>query len=362
MVFSLGRNRRSRNSIVSKLPFAKFLGPAASLGTVAAGLFMLVTGRVDLSMLDVFRGASESTASGGKAMPNLEPVKLQMGQKPQETIRVATFNIQGFGKTKMAKSDVMGSLARIISQFDVVAIQEVKGGDSAPVRALVELLRNSGANYAATVSEPIGRTSQTESYAYIWDESRIFLVPGSAYVVQDPADRMHREPMVASFETRVGTAGGRRPFRFTMINVHTDPDEVKPSVVDNEMDVLDDVYVRVQQFDYQSTGEDDCILLGDLNVNSGGLRELGQIPGVRTIAGDVKTNTRKTKTYDHILIDHRVTTEFSGKFGVLDFVDELGLTQEAALQVSDHQPVWAEFSVYEVPSFAPVASNTELIR
>ncbi len=33
--------------------------------------------------------------------------------------------------------------------------------------------------------------------------------------------------------------------------------------------------------------------------------------------------------------------------GVLDVVREFNLTQEQALKVSDHLPIWAEFSVYE---------------
>jgi endonuclease/exonuclease/phosphatase family metal-dependent hydrolase len=300
---------------------------------------------------------------GDAAGPKIQPVNLQsLGQKSNETIRIATFNIQVFGKTKASDPNVMAVLARVVSQFDVVAIQEVRGGDSEPIQALIELIRVSGGQFAASVSEPIGRTSQTESYAFVWDASRIQLVPQSAYVVADPADRMHREPMVASFETRVGAADGRRPFRFTLINVHTSPSEVAPSAIENEMNVLDDVFVRVREYDYQTTGEEDCIMLGDLNVDTEGLRELGQIPGVESIAGDIITNTRGSKTYDHILMDRSMTREYTGRFGVVDFQRDLGLTPEQALAVSDHQPLWAEFSAYEIPIFAPIAATPQTVR
>ena len=86
--------------------------------------------------------------------------------------------------------------------------------------------------------------------------------------------------------------------------------------------MLDDVFVSVRQFDHQETGEEDFILLGDLNVDTQGLRELGQIPGIVTIAGDIKTNTLRTETYDHILIDRQTTREFTGRFGVLDLQTE----------------------------------------
>jgi len=35
--------------------------------------------------------------------------------------------------------------------------------------------------------------------------------------------------------------------------------------------------------------------------------------------------------------------------GVLDILAEYGLSEEAALDVSDHPPVWAEFRMRETP-------------
>jgi endonuclease/exonuclease/phosphatase family metal-dependent hydrolase len=323
-------------------------------GTITL-LFCLITGRVDLATLErvIFSRTAEQQADSA-----IQPVSLKsLGQKSPETIRIATFNIKVFGKDKSSDTNVMNAIAQIVSQFDVVAIQEVRGGDAVPIQRMVDVLNASGARYTATVSLPIGRTSQTESYAFVWDENRIQMVPRSAYLVMDTSDRMHREPMVASFQVRTGAADGRAPFRFTLINAHTSPREVVASAIDNEMDVLDDVFVSVRQFDHQETGEEDFILLGDLNVDPRGLRELGQIPGIVTIAGDIKTNTLRTETYDHILIDRQTTREFTGRFGVLDLQTEFGLSQEEAIKISDHIPLWAEFSAYEMPPFQPVAAG-----
>ncbi|MCP4888735.1 MAG: deoxyribonuclease [Planctomycetaceae bacterium] len=358
MVFSIGRKQRSGNSVTSRLPFAKFLGPITCLGAVAAGGILAISGRLELSSLAMFRGSSELSSSTDSTT-NVTQVKLNLGQKSQTNIRIATFSIQSFGKRKSADVNVMRVLTHVISQFDVVAVQQIQGGDPGPIEAIVNSLRNSGASYNATVSQPIGQGSQSESYAFLWDDTRIQLVPDSAYVVQDTADRMYREPMVASFETRVGTADGRRPFRFTLINAHASPATVGAAAVGDEMDVLDDVYVRVRQYDYQTNGEEDCILLGNLNVDAAGLKELGQIPGVQSIAGETKTNTLGNATQDHIIIDARMTREFSGRFGVLSLVDQLGLTQEQALQVSDHQPLWGEFSIYEVPNFDALGDQSQ---
>jgi endonuclease/exonuclease/phosphatase family metal-dependent hydrolase len=348
--------KRKRGSVSSIFSLTRMLGPGVTGTGLLATLIAILTGQVDLSTLDVLRGTAH--VATGSTAADIRPVDLkQMGQKSTEFIRVATFNIQVFGESKAADREVMESITQIVSQFDVVAIQEVRSQDMTPIRVLVDMLRGSGANYAATVSQPMGTADSThrESYAFVWDESRIRMVD-QPYVVQDPADRMPREPMVASFEVRSGTAAGRQPFRFTLINVHTSPDGVASSALENEMDVLDDVYLSVRQYGYQTTGEDDFMLLGDLNVDADGLRELGKIPGLVTIAPDLKTNTRRSKTYDHILRDQHQTTEFSGRYGVLDFEAFFGISAEAALKISDHLPLWAEFSAYETVT-APPASG-----
>src|SRR5437762_3016546 len=64
------------------------------------------------------RGQTVSTStgsSGNGAIP----------ARDTDTIKIATFNIQVFGKTKLAKPEVMQILADTIRNFDVVAIQEV---------------------------------------------------------------------------------------------------------------------------------------------------------------------------------------------------------------------------------------------
>ena len=62
--------------------------------------------------------------------------------------------------------------------------------------------------------------------------------------------------------------------------------------------------------------------------------------------------------YDSIIFDGRATTEFTGRWGVVDLMQEFRLRRQAALEVSDHCPVWAEFSVYEGGSAPIVAGAT----
>lgn len=342
-------SKRRRKSIVTGTnPLLRWFGPGATTAGLLYVLYLFVTGGLSFSSLDSFLSTDPDAAFRG------DPVTLaEEAQRPADRIRIATFNIQKFGDKKSSTRvnevgvDELGTIAKIISRFDLVAIQEILGGDGVALRRLVDLMNESGGNYAATMSEPIGEGSYFESYGFIWDRDRIELVPGSAYVVQDPGKRMHREPMVATFQTRRPASGAETPFRFTAINVHTDPDLVNPEDLESEINVLADVFHRVRKYEFEQHREDDFIVLGDLNVDPKHLGRLGEIPGVISLGGDIRTNVSRQKTNDHILIDRGVTKEFAGQYGVIDLMADLGLTREQADSISDHIPLWAEFEATE---------------
>ncbi|MEO1527754.1 MAG: endonuclease/exonuclease/phosphatase family protein [Planctomycetota bacterium] len=337
------RRRKSRHS--SSNPLLRWFGP----GFTVAGL--LYVGYSVLSGNWTFSSLDESDPS------LIRPTPVSLGEqsdRPADRIRIATFNIEKFGETKSTKReseggiDVLAKLAQIVSQFDLIAIQEVMGQDGKSVQRLVALLNASGKTYDFYLSEPIGleNNNYRESYAFVWDRNRIEIAPGRSYVVRDPGKRMHREPMVATFQTRVPAQSPREPFRFTVINVHTDPDEVDPNNPNSEINVLADVFHRVREYEYEGFRETDFILLGDLNAGPNGLGGLTAM-GLFSIAGDIKTNVNRTKTKDHILIDRSVTTEYTESMGVIDFKQDLKLTEQQAEEVSDHLPLWAEFDIYE---------------
>ncbi len=59
------------------------------------------------------------------------------------------------------------------------------------------------------------------------------------------------------------------------------------------------------------------------------------------------TTVRGTQLLDNILLDRRATCEFTGRVEVVDMMREFELTMPEAREVSEHLPVWAEFSAYE---------------
>lgn len=261
---------------------------------------------------------------------------LSLFESRTDRIKIATFNIQVMGESKAAKPQVMEKLAVIIRQFDIVAIQELRTKSPEPMEKLVNLVNADGAAYRYAVGPRLGRTVSKEQYVFVFDSTRIDIDPSSILTIQDPDDLLHREPMIARFQAKSETGQG---FSFILINIHTDPGETK-----TELNALDDVFRVVQANQW---GEDDVILLGDLNVDDRHLGELGELPNIAyTIHGE-PTNARGTKSYDNIVYDSVATTEFTGTAGVLNMTEVFGISESETLEISDHMPVWAEFSKEE---------------
>jgi len=254
-----------------------------------------------------------------------------------DTVRVATFNIQVFGTTKLQNAAAMKVLVSVIRRFDVVAIQEVRSTDDTVVPRFVGLINADGSRFDYVIGPRLGRTNSKEQYAVVFNTARIEVDRGSIYTADDPRDLLHREPLVARFRAR--GVPPQQAFTFTLVDIHTDPDETG-----QELDALADVFTSVQR---NGSGEDDVIVLGDLNVDERHLGRLGQIPGVVPVVHGTTTNTRHNAAYDNLVLDRRATVEFTGRWGVVDLATEFGLSTDEALKVSDHCPVWAEFSAYE---------------
>lgn len=281
------------------------------------------------------------TASAGR--PSVPPQHVAAGP----TIRIASFNIQVFGNTKASKPYVMQELADIVNQFDVVAIQEIRSQNEYLIPDFVKLVNRSGRRFDHVIGPRLGITTSKEQYVYLFDTQKIEVDHQSVYTVSDPDGLLHREPLVATFRTR--GVDPDQAFTFTLINMHTDPD-----IAVQEMDVLAEVYKVVRR---SSRGEDDIILLGDFNVDDRHLGRLGQLPGMLPLIAGVWTNTRQNKQYDNLIIHQPSTTEYAGNSGVFDFMRFKNLRLEQAIQVSDHFPVWAEFSIYERDSTGRIASR-----
>jgi endonuclease/exonuclease/phosphatase family metal-dependent hydrolase len=258
--------------------------------------------------------------------------------KPAGAILVASFNIQVFGESKMAKRHVVEVLARVVRQFDIVAIQEVRAKSDEIIPSFVRAVNADGSRYHWVIGPRQGRTVSKEQYAFIYDTTRIDVDPASVGIVPDPQNKLHRPPMHARFRTKITPA--EMAFTFWLVDIHTDPDEVP-----QELDALAGVFQAMQA---ARPDEDDVILLGDLNAGPPEFKAFQRIPGVTWAIAGTTTNTRRSKTYDNLVFARPATGEYLGGWGVVDLQTTFGLPLEAALEVSDHNPVWGAFYPAEV--------------
>lgn len=296
----------------------------------------------------------------GQMVSTREPASRLKGLpvRTPQTILIASFNIQVFGKKKMEDSWALERIVAVIRQFDIVAVQEVRADDQTTIPRLLKLINAQGARYEYLLGPRLGRSVSKEQYAYLYDTASVVSSPDASYTIEDDADLLHREPLVARFVTRVPP--NVRPFSFSLVNIHTDPDEVKM-----ELPVLATVLKGIREFEYLSAREDDVILMGDLNAGPKQFGTLGQVPGIYWTIDNEPTNTIRKSIYDNIIFDRGLTNEYTGKSGVLDLMDMFGIKTEEALRISDHLPIWAEFTTVEqIPGANAqfVQSNTQPAR
>jgi endonuclease/exonuclease/phosphatase family metal-dependent hydrolase len=257
--------------------------------------------------------------------------------KSNGTIKIASFNLQIFGVTKAGKSEVMDVLSKTIRNFDIVAVQEIRDASQTALPALRNVVNSiDGPQYDYIVGERLGRTTSKEQYAYLYNTQKIELI-GTPYTYPEPAgnDMFHREPYVSEFKAKNGH------FDFVLINIHTDPDTTTQEINDLPK-VVDDAKGRYQ-------GEEDFIVMGDLNADCGYFDEDGSSllkssDYLWVINNSIDTTTKATNcTYDRIILTSQATSDFTGNSGLFRFDEAYNLNYDSTIAVSDHYPVYAEF-------------------
>jgi hypothetical protein len=273
------------------------------------------------------------------------PVETPADQPPvaalKPTIRIATFNLDGLDESRLANPKVSEGLVRILSRFDIVALQNIGTTNGGALMRLKDLINATGRSYdfaALHARDDVkGPSAHSIDNAFLFDAATVEVDHSTLYSVEAPPGTFHVLPLVAEFRVRAPPL--KEAFTFTLVSVLSDPPGGP-----QDMSVLADVFHAVVQ---NSHGEDDIIMLGDLEADPEHFDRLGNVPGLTAAITDAPTTLRGTRLVDNILFDHRATVEYTGRSGVLDVVRELDITPQEALEISSHLPVWAEFSSYE---------------
>ena len=253
-----------------------------------------------------------------------------------DVIKVAAFNIQIFGKTKLGKTQVVNTLAQIVRNFDVVLVQEIRDSSQTTAPTFLDVINSmDGPKYAFVRSDRLGRSSSKEAYAYFYNTETVQYLTDSAYVYNDSRDVFEREPFIASF--RSGN------FDFTLIGIHTKPDDAY-----NEIGNLTLVFDYVEN----QSNERDVIALGDFNADGSYFNEDSPDNPLKAqgyywvIGNSVDTMTKTDYTYDRmIMTNYTYSSEYiTGSANVYNFETIYGLNQTFTESISDHFPIYAEFN------------------
>ena len=256
-----------------------------------------------------------------------------------DTILVASFNIQNFGTGKLGDSLVTETVVSIIRHFDIIALQELRGPTDLVLTRFVKVL-NDGEDgpYSFVSGEPVGSSGHLEQYGFIYDRTRIHWEEGD--VETYPLQGFVRPPLLARFSTFAG-------FDFVLATVHIKPDDAEA-----EIDEL--VYLMKYGRD-RFPSQEDVILLGDFNADCSYFNESSNDSPARgpeyfwAIGDELDTNVASSEcTYDRIVFAPSATAEdYTGNHGVFRFDEVLGLSGGETADVSDHYPVWVEFTTTE---------------
>jgi deoxyribonuclease-1-like protein len=276
------------------------------------------------------RTAAWPTASG----PNLS--NPANSRSPSPTIRIASFSLESFGESKLRKAAVVETIARMIRQFDVIALQHIQSKQQSAVPELLDKVNQSDRRYDYCIGPRVGSEPNQQQYAFIYDTDRIETDREQLYTIDDPQALMEFDPLVGWF--RCKAVAREKAFTFTLINLRLD-------ALSNgkELKLLPDLIRNVRQ---DGRSEDDIILLGNFGCSDNELRSLQNL-GMSCALEGIPTTVTGEAMLDNLVFPLRATDEFTGRSGVVDFLRQLNLSIDQAFQISTHMPLWAEFHASE---------------
>ncbi len=256
-----------------------------------------------------------------------------------EVARIATFNIEVFGQSKMNTPEVVSQLVDIVLKYDMVAVQEVKDIDqTVPYEFLDEINNQSGDTWNMSLSPRSGVNASSyaqEQYVYYYNTT-VFRELGNGSLYNDSSeDLFTREPYLSTFEL-LNVSGNSSGFDFTIFSIHT-----KPALA---MDEINALHTVVESYRENNTMETDLIILGDFNADCSyaNSQELWdspmRLPQYNWLVNDLADTTVSSTdcAYDRIVTLDELNGRLVGSWGIDDSFN--------STDVSDHYPVW--FDLY----------------
>lgn len=238
-------------------------------------------------------------------------------------ITLASFNVARLGESK---KDYV-ALSKIISKFDIVALEEVMNEKG------LEELKFYLDNYEYIMSDAVGTKKYKEHYAIIYKKNIVDKIQnlGKYY---DRNDEFIREPSAFYIKSN--------KLDMVLIPVHS-------VFGDNEIKRVYEAskYIKVYEYFYDKTKQDDIILLGDFNLsaNNKAFNNLKSKYGFNNILDPNVNKTTLSKkglanSYDNIFVNLSNLKAFTRRYGVYNFTKNN--YEMVRKYISDHLLVFIE--------------------
>jgi len=260
------------------------------------------------------------------------------GGLSEQPILVAAFNIKHFGQAKSEDGDAMDSIVRILTQYDIILVQETRDATGDALRTLWSKLNRTD-SWGLVASEAVGRTNYKEQYVFYFRESHASLM--DSFLLKDSGDVYEREPFAVEF--RYYSVSAKKKRRLVLLALHAKPDAAYEELERLSKDIV--------FCDNHFTDAGGVVALGDFNADCSYVSET-QLSELKIfndksftslIPHEADTTAGKSDcAYDRIVV---YGDEISARDGqVFDYETEYDLSNKKAIDVSDHYPVY--FKLY----------------
>ncbi|XP_038668328.1 deoxyribonuclease gamma-like isoform X2 [Scyliorhinus canicula] len=235
-------------------------------------------------------------------------------------MKIAAFNIRRLGISKISKPEVVSTIVNILLRYDITLIMEVTDKTGTATKKLLEELNNDD-------------VVQVERRFQYKD-----MQPGDE-------DAFSREPFVIQFKSQTTAVQD-----FVLIPQHTCPDD---SV--KEIDELYDVFLKIKK----EWHIENIMILGDFNADGRYVSKkkmktirLRKDKDFHWLIGDDEDTMASLKTdeaYDRIVVygDTFYQGIVPNSAKPFNFQEAWKLTEQQALEVSDHYPIEVELRLIE---------------
>ena len=246
--------------------------------------------------------------------------------------KLISWNIENFGKSK--SEETINYIANTLREYDIIAIQEVVAGygGAQAVAKLADELNRKGAKWDYVISDPTSSSAyKTERYAFIWKTNKVKKI-GRPWLEQKYHLEIDREPYFCTFEYENK--------QFTVVNFHAITKKRQPETEIKYFKFLPEEYPTLN-----------LIFAGDFNCPQSHtvfnpLKKMGYesiLVGQKTsLKQECKNEKCLASEFDNMYFNSlKVNTIQSG---IILFYKNFNSLKEART-VSDHIPIWFEFSL-----------------